>query len=107
MLISQVIVAPVLILEAWFYLLYVKNLDAAGVRAFDYLVIATAVLACIAGLPLVAAHESGANDQIWRPILSVLTSFHIFPAVLLTGLWLRKPSGRTPQTNTEGPGRAG
>ena len=94
MLISQLIIAPLLILEAWFYLLYVRNADSAGARAYDYLVIATALLACLACLPFVAAHVSGANDQIWHPVLSVLTTFHIFPAVLLIGLWLRKTSSR-------------
>lgn len=90
MLISQLIIAPVLILEAWFYLLYVRRFDPAGACTFDYLVIAAAVLACAACLPFVAAHVSGANDQIWHPVLSVLTTFHMFPLVLLIGLWLRK-----------------
>ena len=92
MLISQLIIAPVLILETWFYVLYVRRRDAAGVRAFDYFVMLTALLACIACLPLVAAHVSGGNDRIWHPVLSVLTTFHMFPAVLLAGLWLRKTS---------------
>lgn len=91
MLISQLIVAPVLILEAWFYLLYVRRIDSSGVRAYDVLVIAVAALACIACLPIVATHVSGANDRIWHPVLSVLTSFHVFPLVLFIGLWLRKP----------------
>ena len=79
-------------LEAWLYLRYIRHQHASEVRAFDYVVIATAVLACLACLPLVAAQNSGANDRIWHPVLSVLTSFHVFPLVLLAGLWIR---GRT------------
>ena len=92
MLISQLIIAPVLILEAWFYLLYVRRFEA--VRSYDYLVIAAALVSSIACLPFVAAHVSGANDKIWLPVLSVLTTFHIFPAVLLIGLWLRRTRSR-------------
>jgi len=90
MLISQLIVAPVLILEAWFYLLYVRRAAPARVYGYDALVIVVALLACLACLPFVDAHVSGANDQIWHPVLSVLTTFHIFPAVLFIGLWLRR-----------------
>lgn len=90
MFISQLIIAPVLILEAWFYYMYVKRRDGIGWRAFDYALIAIAVLACAALLPVVAAHDSGANDKIWHPVLSVLTTFHTFPMVLLVGLWFRR-----------------
>jgi hypothetical protein len=90
MLISQLIIAPVLILETWFYHQYVKRRDGVGFCAFDYVVIAVAVLSCAALLPLVAAHESGVNDRIWHPVLSVLTTFHTFPMVLFVGVWLRK-----------------
>ena len=90
MLISQLIITPVLILEAWFYLLYVRRRTQARVYGYDALVIVVAVVACLACLPFVDAHVSGANDKIWHPVLSVLTTFHIFPAVLLTGLWLRR-----------------
>ena len=94
MLISQLIIAPVLILEAWFYLLYVRRQDGGRARAYDYLVIAAALASSIACLPFVAAHVSGANDKIWLPVLSVLTTFHIFPAILLIGLWLRRTRSR-------------
>jgi hypothetical protein len=87
--ISQLIVAPVLMLEAWLYLQYVRRQQVSGVRIFDYMVIVVAVLACLACVPLVAAHDSGANDRIWHPVLSVLTSFHVFPLVLFLGLWMR------------------
>lgn len=89
MLISQLILAPVLIFEVWFYLEVVRRGDTRGARAFDAVVIAAAPLACLALLPLVAAHDSGGNDRIWHPVLAVLTSFFTFPAVLLAGLALR------------------
>lgn len=89
MLISQLILAPVLIFEVWFYLEVVRRRDSRGARAIDAVVIAAATLACLALLPLVAGHDSGGNDRIWRPVLSVLTTFFMFPAVLLVGLMLR------------------
>lgn len=88
MLISQLILAPVLVFEVWFYLEVVRRRDPDGTRAFDAAVIAAAVLACLAWLPLVAAHDSGGNDRIWHPVLSILTTFFTFPAVLLGGLAL-------------------
>jgi hypothetical protein len=92
-LISQLILAPVLIVEVWFYLALVRRRDARGVsRAFDAAVIGAAILLCLALLPLVAAHDSGGNDRIWHPVLSVLSTFFAFPAVLLAGLVLR-PGG--------------
>ena len=89
MFVSQLIVAPLLLLEAWLYLCYVRHQQSSVAGVFDYVVIGLAVLACIACLPFVAAHDSGANDRIWHPVLSVLTSFHVFPLVLLSGLWIR------------------
>jgi hypothetical protein len=89
-LISQLIILPLLVFEAWFYLELVRGRDPTrGVCAFDVGVIAASALACLALLPLVAVHESGANDRIWRPVLSTLTTFFAFPAVLLLGLVLR------------------
>lgn len=93
MLISQLILAPVLVFEVWFYLELVRRRDARGARAFDAAVIAAAALACLALLPLVAAHDSGGNDRVWRPVLSILTTFFTFPAVLLGGLALRAGRG--------------
>ena len=94
-LISQIILAPVLIFEAWFYLLLVKRNDPGRrIVGMDWLVIGVATALCVALLPLVLAHESGANDRIWQPVLSVLTSFFAFPCVLLAGLWLRLRPGR-------------
>jgi hypothetical protein len=89
MLISQLILAPVLIFEAWFYLEVVRRSDERGAGAFDAAVIVAATLACLALLPRVAAHDSGGNDRIWHPVLSVLSTFFTFPAVLLAGLALR------------------
>jgi hypothetical protein len=87
---SQLIVAPVLAIEAWIYLATVRRRDpGARTRTVDWAVIATAAAACLALLPLVVAWESGGNDRIWHPVASVLSSFFVFPLVLLAGLGLR------------------
>jgi hypothetical protein len=89
-LVSQLIVAPVLVFDAWLYLLLVRRRDVAGrVRAVDVAVIGAAAAACLALLPVVAGIESGGNDRIWHPVLSTLTTFFVFPSVLLIGLALR------------------
>lgn len=89
-LISQLLVAPVLVFEAWCYLLLARRADAERrVRPADWAGIAVAAGVCAALLPVVLAHPSGANDRIWLPVLSVLTSFFAFPGVLLAALWLR------------------
>jgi hypothetical protein len=93
-LISQLIVAPVLLFEVWFYLELARRRDPdAALRAFDAVTVAVALLACLAWLPLIGLHESGGNERIWRPVLSVLSTFFTFPCVLLVGLTIR-PSRR-------------
>ena len=96
MLLSQLIVAPVVVFEAWLYLLVLRRYDPAGrTRAVDWVVVFAGVALCLAVLPAIAGYESGGNDRIWRPVLSTLSTFFIFPSVLLLAAWWRLRSLRS------------
>ena len=88
LVVSQIIISPLLVFEAWLYLRIHRPASRAS-RWLDWLVIATAVAACAAVLPALTGYESGGNDRIWRPVLATLAAFFIFPITLALGALLR------------------
>ena len=90
-IISQIILAPVLVILGWIYLrLRPPAPNGSGMVKFDAAVFLLAVLASAAGLVWVGGTDSGGAAKVWKPVLSVITTFHIFPVVLCTGWWLRR-----------------
>jgi len=90
-LLSQLVLTPVLVIFCWVYF-FLRPADTGGrqVMLFDIVTVATAVFTSVCGLVWVANSEFDHASTIWRPILSVLTTFHIFPLVLCIGWWLRR-----------------
>lgn len=89
--ISQIILMPVLAILVWIYLrLRPTGCGGAGVVKFDAAVLLFAVLASLAGLVWVGATEIGSANRIWKPVLSIITTFHIFPLILCLGWLLRR-----------------
>ena len=98
-LISQLIMLPVLIIFTWIYL----RSRPAGVPArntprFDAVVVAAAVLFSALGLIWVDNADTGGANGVWKSILSVITTFHIFPFVLCAGWWFRRRRFDRPPT---------
>ncbi|MCP5153408.1 MAG: hypothetical protein H6983_04515 [Ectothiorhodospiraceae bacterium] len=90
MLASQLMLAPIAWFCVWLYLRTAPSAAPEGPRRrFDMLVVTTAFVVCALALAWVAQVDSGANDRIWRPVLSTLTSFFLFPAVIALGAWVR------------------
>ena len=90
-LISQLILLPMLIILGWIYVrLGPHGQGVAGVVRFDAAVLGVAVLASVAGVLWVGDTDIGNATRIWKPILSIITTFHIFPLVLCLGWWLRR-----------------
>ncbi len=80
-----------LVILCWIYF----RLRPAGavryqVMLFDIATVTVAVLMSAGGLLWVANSEFDHANAVWKPILSVLTTFHIFPVVLCVGWWLRR-----------------
>lgn len=88
-LISQLILLPMLVILGWVYIRFRPQCrGCAGVVRFDAVVLGIAVLASVAGVLWVGDTEIGNATRIWKPILSIITTFHIFPLVLCIGWWL-------------------
>ena len=82
---------PVLVILAWIYLrLRPRGVATRGITGYDAAVLCVAVLASAVGVVWVAGVDVGSDARIWKPILSVVTTFHIFPIVLFLGWWLRR-----------------
>jgi len=89
--ISQLILMPVLIILGWVYIrLRPAARGGPAMVSFDAVVMIIAVGASVAGVLWVAGTEIGNANRIWKPILSIITTFHIFPLVLGVGWWLRR-----------------
>jgi len=84
---SQLILVPVLVVFSWIYLRMWPGVRTRVVAMFDIAVIGVALLCCVAGLVWIATVDPGDASPIWIPILSAITTFHIFPVVLFIG-WL-------------------
>jgi ABC-type molybdate transport system permease subunit len=90
-LISQLILLPMLIILGWVYIRFrPQGRGGAGVVRFDAVVLGIALLASVAGVLWVGDTDIGNAIRIWKPILSIITTFHIFPLVLCIGWWLRR-----------------
>lgn len=91
MLLSQLLLVPLLTIFCWIYIRFrPPHLTSPEVAGFDVIVIATAVISSAYGLFWVSRLDFGDASPIWIPVLSVLTTFHIFPLVLCLGWWLRR-----------------
>jgi len=82
---------PVLIIFAWLYL----RVRPAGKRSrstvlFDIVIVCIAVLISVLALIWVDDIDIGNANEIWKPVLSIITTFHIFPFILCAGWWLRR-----------------
>lgn len=90
-LISQFILLPVLVILGWIYVrLRPRCGESRGMVKFDAVVLSIAVLASAAGVVWAAGTDIGSDARIWKPILSIITTFHIFPIVLFLGWWFRR-----------------
>lgn len=90
-LISQLILLPVLIILGWIYIrIGPKSTGVRGMAVFDATILIIAVAVSAAGLAWIGSADIGNGTRIWKPILSILSTFHIFPLILGLGWWLRR-----------------
>lgn len=90
-LISQLMLIPVLVIFSWIYL-RLRSMTTKGktVLLFDVAVIVAAIGVSVYGLVLVAHLDVQRSNLIWKPVLSIVTTFHLFSLVLCCGWWLRR-----------------
>lgn len=82
---------PVLIIFVWIYLrLRPTAARRRALAVFDCAVITIALALSAWGLLWVKGLDVGAASAVWKPVLSVISTFHIFPFVLCFGWWVRR-----------------
>ena len=89
MLISQLMLLPLLIFCVWIFYLISPKPSTQNLTLYNLAICVLAAGLCIAALWYIAQSESGANDNIWHPVLAAVSSYMIFPAVLFFGGVLR------------------
>ncbi len=91
MWLSQLMLVPLMSLAAWGYLATrPAGAPARPALVFDVAVFATAIGLCWSAYQMVEVVEFARSSGIWRPVFGTLTTFFVFPSVLLAGAWLRR-----------------
>jgi len=87
----QLILIPLLGLFACGYIAHRPPSRRKGaMAAFDAAVIALAAAMCVISYLWIANTQLGAENTIWRVVMGTVSTFHVFPAVLLLGWYLRR-----------------
>lgn len=91
MILSQVVLLPLLLLFTWGYLvLRPESPHRTGLVIFDAVVIACAVLFCAGAYWWITGLYAAPGQSIWATVMGAVSTFHVFPAVLLVGWYLRR-----------------
>lgn len=88
-LLSQLLLLPVLTLFAWIYVRTGPRRSGLAM-AFDAAVILAGIAGSLGAAVWLQHWDIGTAAPIWRPVLSVVSTFHVFPLVLCAGWWLRR-----------------
>lgn len=91
MILAQLVLVPLLALFTWGYLAArPASGRGAGMAAFDALVILAAIAASAAAGWWVTVLDPGPESSIWSTVMITVSTFHVFPAILLAGWSLRR-----------------
>lgn len=91
MILYQLVIVPLLLLFIWGYIA-LRPVSGRGPRmaAFDTAVVLAAILLSIAAGRWVAVAEPAAEGSIWTTVMITVSTFHVFPGVLLLGWYFRR-----------------
>ena len=88
---SQLILFPILAVFTWMYVrLRPQGAPPRSMLWFDLLTIGMAVALSLLGFYWSTNIEIGDASPIWIPILSIITTFHIYPLILFFGWLVRR-----------------
>lgn len=91
MLLSQVVLLPLLALFTWGYLaLRPASRRRTALALYDAVVVVIAILSSVAAARLAADLYGDPDNRIWRVVMATVATFHVFPAVLLAGWYVRR-----------------
>jgi len=90
-ILPQLVLLPLLLLFTWGYIvLRPASGRGPGMIAFDAAVILAAILSSVAAGWWVSVVEPVPGGSIWSTVMVTVSTFHVFPAVLLVGWYLRR-----------------
>ncbi len=88
---SQLVLLPILAVFTWMYVrLRPQGAQPRSILWFDLFTIGIAAAFSLLGLYWSTNIEIGHASPIWIPILSIITTFHIFPLILFLGWLVRR-----------------
>jgi len=91
MMYSQLVLVPLLLVFSWGYIaLRPASGRGAAMMLFDIGVLALAVILSLAGHWWISGLEIESIHSVWVTVMATISTFHIFPAVLLAGWYLRR-----------------
>lgn len=91
MILYQLVLVPLLLVFTWGYVvLRPASRRGPAMTAFDAAVILAAVLLSAAAGWWVSIAEPAPEGSIWSTVMITVSIFHVFPAVLLVGWYLRR-----------------
>lgn len=91
MILSQGVLVPLLLLFTWAYLAFRPSSGRKlGLAIFDAVVITLAVALSGVAYRWVVGLYTDPNHSVWGTVMGAVSTFHVFPAVLLAGWYLRR-----------------
>ena len=91
MMAYQLVIAPLLVLFIWGYIaLRPATGRGRAMVLFDALVIAAAIVVSAGTGWWVEAREPVPGSPVWSTVMATVWIFHVFPAVLLAGWYVRR-----------------
>lgn len=97
MILYQLVLVPLLLLFTWGYI-SLRPASGRGPKmaAFDAAVVLAAILLSVAAGWWVNLAEPAPEGSIWTTVMITVSTFHVFPMVLLAGWFLRRRIFRPP-----------
>lgn len=91
MILSQAVLVPLLLLFTWGYLALRPSTNRrTGLAVFDAVVIVLAIVLSGVAYQWVTGLYTDPRYSVWGTVMGAVSTFHVFPAVLLTGWYLRR-----------------
>lgn len=87
----QLVIVPLLLLFAWgYFAMRPATGRGPGMVAFDAVVVVAAVLSSVAAGWWVSVLDPVPDSSVWSVVMVTVSTFHVFPGVLLLGWYLRR-----------------
>lgn len=91
MMASQLVLVPLLVLFSWGYVAHrPASRRKAAMVVFDAVILVLAVALSLAASWWLVGARPDAEHSIWLVVMGTISTFHVFPGVLLLGWYARR-----------------